>query len=312
MFDEYWVDPVALTRATVDHAVRAGARVDENTEAVTITPREGGFSVGLRRADGVVQTVSARVVVNAAGPWAEAVARAGGARVSLRLQKGSHLVYKSSEGMGRTPFPLGLLLEAVDRDRYIFILPGREKTLVGPTDLAFDGNPNGLRTGSDEIEYLLASCRLSFPDFPTRFDSTTVGARPLLGQAGPEKLLSRGFRVFDHAPVAPGMFTVAGGKMSDFRLMGQEAGDAVVRWLGCSTPSCTAAMDFDGNKVDVSNAGSPPSARRRAFWDAHPRLREWHALAFLGAEYVNQNLRRAFARPREWTAEETARHYDHY
>jgi glycerol-3-phosphate dehydrogenase len=78
MFDEYWVDPVALTRATVDHAVRAGARVDENTEAVTITPREGGFSVGLRRADGVVQTVSARVVVNAAGPWAEAVAQGGG------------------------------------------------------------------------------------------------------------------------------------------------------------------------------------------------------------------------------------------
>ncbi|MBK8872192.1 MAG: FAD-dependent oxidoreductase [Elusimicrobia bacterium] len=310
IFDEYWVDPVRLTRANMDHAIRAGARVEEHTEAVKITPINGGLSVVLRLADGVVQTVSARSVVNAAGPWADAVAQGAGARVPLRLQKGSHLAYGSLPILGRTPFPLGLLLEATDRGRYIFSLPGSEKTLVGPTDLAFDGDPTSLRTTTDEIDYLLASCRRYFPNFPTRFDSTTVGARPLLGQSGPEKLLSRGYQVFDHSPVAPGMFTVAGGKMSDFRLMGQEAADAVVRWLGCSTPSCTAAMDFDGNKVDVSDAGAPPSARRRAFWDAHPRLREWHALAFLGAEYVKQNLRRAFARPREWTAEETARHYD--
>jgi hypothetical protein len=48
MFDEYWVDPVALTRANVDHAVGPEPRGDENTEVWFITPREGGFSVGLR------------------------------------------------------------------------------------------------------------------------------------------------------------------------------------------------------------------------------------------------------------------------
>ncbi|MBK8871352.1 MAG: FAD-dependent oxidoreductase, partial [Elusimicrobia bacterium] len=211
--------------------------------------------------------------------------------------------------LGRSPFPVGLLLEAVDRDRYVFVLPGRGKTWVGPTDLAYNGDPNSLQTTTNEIEYLLASCRRYFPEFPTRYDSTTVGARPLLGQTGPEKLLSRGFRVFDHAPVAPGMFTVAGGKMSDFRLMGQEAADAAVRWMGLSVPSRTASIDLDGNNVERS-AGAPPSARERAFLDVFPRLRELHALAFLGAHYLKQSFRRVLVRPCESTLEETARHYD--
>jgi glycerol-3-phosphate dehydrogenase len=128
--------------------------------------------------------VWARVVVNAAGPWAEAVARAGGARVSFGSKKGPIWCINRRKGWGGLRFRWGLLLEAVDRDRYIFILPGREKTLVGPTDLAFDGNPNGLRTGSDEIEYLLDSCRRSFPRFPDQFDGTTVGVRPCWAKKG--------------------------------------------------------------------------------------------------------------------------------
>jgi hypothetical protein len=44
--------------------------------------------------------------------------------------------------------------------------------------------------------------------------------------------------------------------------------------------------------------------------DAHPRVREFHALAYLGAAYLKQNVRRAFVRSRGLTMEETARHYD--
>jgi glycerol-3-phosphate dehydrogenase len=98
--------------------------------------------------------------------------------------------------------------------------------------------------------------------------------------------------------------------MSDFRLMGEEAADAVVRWMGLSAPSRTARIDLDGNNVERSDRGGAPSARQRAFLDAHPRVREFHALAYLGAAYLKQNVRRAFVRPRVLTMEETARHYD--
>lgn len=311
MFDEYWVDPVDLTRAQVDHAVRAGAGVRENTEALSVTVGPSGLSVTVRCADGKCEQISARVVINAAGPWADIVAQRAGTRVPLRLQKGTHLVYRSLGVLGRTPFPVGLLLEAVDRERYVFVLPGRGKTLVGPTDVGFEGDLNMLRSTTDEIEYLLASCRPYFTDFPTRYDSTTVGARPLLGQTGSEKRLSRGFRVFDHAPVAPGMITVVGGKMSDFRLMGQEAADVAVRTLGLSASSRTGDLDVKGNRVGSAAGGAGVlSGWPRAFLDRFPRVRECHALAHLGAVYLTQNIRRAFVRPRVFTLEETVRHYN--
>ncbi|MBK8575620.1 MAG: FAD-dependent oxidoreductase [Elusimicrobia bacterium] len=198
LFDEYWVDAVQLVQANVDSALRAGAQVITKTDVIglSMSPGRGSPSRGvrLRRSDGHEETVRGSVVINAAGPWAGRVAGLAGAEVPLRLQKGSHLVYKNiPTALGVTPVRIGLLLEAVDRERYVFILPGQGKMLVGPTDIPEKDGPDHLKTTAEEIRSLLGSCRRYFPSFPDQYDATTVGARPLLGQKGPEKLLSRGF-----------------------------------------------------------------------------------------------------------------------
>lgn len=248
------------------------------------------------------------MAINAAGPWADRVAAMAGAAVSLRLQKGSHLVYTHlPSALGNEPCSVGLLLEAVDRDRYVFVLPGKGKTLVGPTDLAGDQDPDRLQTTGEEIRYLLDSCRRYFPGFPTQFDGTTVGVRPILGQRGPEKLLSRGFRVVDHGREGgpARLMTVAGGKMSDFRLMGEEAADAACRWTGTRGPSQTAAIALDGQRVSETPAGRPPSAKLKSFLDVHPRVRELHALAYLGLAFS----RHLVSTTHESTVENVLAHY---
>jgi len=305
LFDEYWVDAVQLVQAHVDSAVRLGATVRKKTEATGMTTSPTQMGVRLRSADGREETVWASVVVNAAGPWADRVAGLAQAEVSLRLQKGSHLVYETSP-IGA--LPVGLLLEAIDGDRYIFVLPGPGKTLVGPTDLRSTEGPDEIRTTTEEIRYLLHSCRRYFPHFSDAYGSTAVGVRPLLGQKGPEKLLSRGFRVMDHGREGgpDRLVTVVGGKMSDFRLMGEEAGDAACRWIGISGSSKTSVVGLDGQPVRDSVSGSPPSPRLKAFLDLHPRLREFHALSHLGWEYG----RHLFSRRHESTCDDVWAHYN--
>ena len=312
LFDEYWVDAVQLVRANVDSAIHAGASVRLNTRVVGFETATDGKSpkigVRLNGQNGREEILWGSVAINAAGPWADRVAAMAGGALSLRLQKGSHLVYNNTpSALANGPCPVGLILEAVDRDRYVFILPGKGKTLVGPTDLAGDDDPDHLKTTTDEIRYLLDSCRRYFSAFPEQCDGTTVGVRPILGQRGPEKLLSRGFRVVDHGREGgpARLVTVAGGKMSDFRLMGEEAADAACRWTGTPGASHTATMALNGDWVSGKPVGGPPSAKLKAFLDVHPRVRELHALAYLGLAFGRHLVSRTSAS----TLEDVLAHY---
>ncbi|MBK9429061.1 MAG: FAD-dependent oxidoreductase [Elusimicrobia bacterium] len=93
LFDEYWVEAADLVAANVADARRAGADAFEDTGVEAIT-RENGRVTGVRVIGGKI--IQAPVLVNAAGPWAARVAALAGAAVDLRLQKGTHLVYRGS------------------------------------------------------------------------------------------------------------------------------------------------------------------------------------------------------------------------
>jgi glycerol-3-phosphate dehydrogenase len=139
----------------------------------------------------------------------------------------------------------------------------------------------------------------------------TVAARPILGQRGPEKLLSRGFRVLDHADRgADGFFSVVGGKMSDFRLMGESAAAAVHRHLGGTDfQSLSAARDLTGVPLSSVERGGPPSPALKRFLDLHPRWREAHALVHLAGAYAVHTARRALGPAPTATLEDVLRHY---
>jgi glycerol-3-phosphate dehydrogenase len=249
------------------------------------------------------------MVINAAGPWVDRVARNAGVDVPLRLRKGVHLVYRNH--LALSPERLGLLLEAEDRERYVFVIPGADgSTLVGPTDTPTPEGPDALSASAEDKRYLLASVRAYFPDFPDSFDGVSVGARPILGQAGSEKYLSREFEIIDHGARdgVPGLVTAAGGKMSDFRLMAEAAVDATARLLGMSALSRTAHETLAGEPLDAAPDRRPPGALLKNFLRRHPRWREAHAWAYLVGGYA-RHWARKLAPANAVTAEAVWSHY---
>jgi len=286
VFDEWWVDAEKLAARTLDSARAAGAEILLRTPADALLrdgARVSGISAGGRE-------FHSRLVVNAAGPWVDKVARLAGAGLPLRLMKGTHLIWKDPKRV-----PVGLLLEAEDRERYVFVVPSPLGTWVGPTDLPGPADPDQVRTTPEETGYLIRSVRRYFADWPETPDSTIVGSRPILGQPGAEKLLSRDFEVFDHETRdgVPGFMTIGGGKMSDYRVMAEAVVDAACRKLGVAARATTQDFTLDGRPVGAIPDWTPPSRALKDFLKTRPRLREAHALAHLGAAFAAHLARRA-------------------
>jgi glycerol-3-phosphate dehydrogenase len=295
-FDEWQVDPVRLVESNLSSAERHGAAIRRDCPVESIEKAPGG-GILLK---GPNMEVAASLAVNAGGPWAGEIARLAGARVPLILRRGTHLVYE------RRLVPFGLILEAEDRRRYIFILPGPNYTLVGPTDVEHSAGPGSCAPSQEEVAYLLATARRYFKDFPERFDRVVCGLRPIVGESGgKEQFLSRGFKLYGEAEQGgPGEFlTLAGGKMSDYRLMAETAADAVTKKLGPRGPCRTALETLEGKEISASSRSAllpKPSSLLRA----HPRLRYAHSLAFLAACLMRRTAAAATRRLKHSKAEE--------
>jgi len=301
-FDEWWVDAEKLAARTLDSARAAGAEVLLGCEADAFL-RDGARVAGVRAGG---RDLRGRVTVNAAGPWVDQVACLAGARLPLRLMKGTHLIYRD-----KALTPVGLLLESEDRSRYVFVVPSPLGTWVGPTDLPGPDDPDEARATDDEIGCLTRSVRRYFPRWPQRHDATIVGSRPILGQPGAEKLLSRGFEVFDHElrDGIPGLLTIGGGKMSDYRVMAEAATDAACLKLGSSARGTTHLTTLGGKPVGEIPSWPQPSPALKRFLRARPRLRELHALAYLGAGFASHLARRAAGLCPEADETDFRRHY---
>lgn len=286
VFDEWWVDAQRLAARTLESAKAAGAEVLLHSPVDAVL-REGGRALGVRTNG---RELRAAVTVNASGPWVHKTAQMAGASLPLRLMKGTHLIWNDPKRV-----PVGLLLEAEDRRRYVFVVPSPLGTWVGPTDQPGPADPDQTRTTPDETAYLLRSVKRYFKDWPDAPDSTIVGARPILGQPGAEKLLSRDFEVFDHEARdgIAGLLTIGGGKMSDYRVMAEAAVDAACRKLGSPARGTTQTLTLDGRPVGAIPDFEPPSRALKNFLRTKPRLRELHALGHLGAAFVRHAVRRA-------------------
>jgi glycerol-3-phosphate dehydrogenase len=285
-FDEWWVNPVTLVEKNLESAARYGAEIRMGTAVSALLRAAGkvcGVAVGAKE-------FPARLVINASGPWINKVAELAGLNIPLRLRKGTHLAYRERLA------PIGLLLEGEGaRGHYIFVVCSPQGTLVGPTDLPAPEDPDLVQTTPEEIRYLLASVRLYLKDFPERYDSISIGARPILGQAGSEKLLSREYEVFDHLrrDGVEGLLTIGGGKMSDFRVMAEAVTNLSCHRLKNRTPCRTYRETLEGEAVGEIPSFPQPWKPLRRFLRHHPHLRELHALSYLGVAFLRHLSRKA-------------------
>src|SRR5205823_952545 len=174
--------------------------------------------------------LGARVVVNASGPWVDAVRAAAdvterGARI-LRRTKGIHCVLPRVTERA--------IYQSTSDDRMIFIIPWREFSLVGTTDTDFDGDLDRLHATRDEVDYLLGEARKSLPDPRVCREEvvyTYAGVRPLSYEEGTSaSKVSRAHRIVEEEG---GRFlSITGTKLTCFRSLAEELGDRVSRALG--------------------------------------------------------------------------------
>jgi glycerol-3-phosphate dehydrogenase len=259
------------TRITLENAIaaaEAGAVIVNHAEVVAFTKDASGRVSGARvvdRMNGATLrledslraglTVEARLVVNAAGPWGDAMLALAGrvGRPVLRPTKGVHVVY------GDKLVDTAMILRAKADNRVFFILPWNGLTLIGTTDTDFAGDPGKTEPEPAEIQYLLDAAAAALPALrihPDRVVSAFAGVRPLLaGSALHPSATSREHSIKEEPQ---GLLSVLGGKFTTYRAMAEQATDRIEALLGRKrTPCPTTNLPLPGAVA----APSPPPAQ---------------------------------------------------
>lgn len=231
-------DDARLTLAVLRTAAGLGALVANYVEAIGVV-REAGRVAGVHlvdRASGERLTVRARTVINAAGVWAETVARfAGPPAFRIRRAKGVHLVCSNARlGMRRA----ALVLPETDDGRIAFIVPWQGVLVVGTTDTEWDRAEDDPEITPSDVAYLL--------DHASRFLAVPIERRDLIGvYAGLRPLISGGTDSSAHLSrrhgvvrSEDGFYSIIGGKLTTFRRMAEDVLNALTgRRTGTRSPT---------------------------------------------------------------------------
>jgi len=197
-----------------------------------------------------------RVIVNASGPWADAVmARLAGGEPPRRLirSKGIHIITRPLTGQHAVTL-------AAPGGGHFFVIPWRGRSLIGTTDTLYEGDPDSFGVTERDIAEFIAVVNEGFPAARlTREDVLFFygGMRPLVdrqtdvkaGVAGDESAAtdtysaSRAAEIYDHgAHGGPqGVFSAIGGKWTTSRHLAEQIVDRTVKQLGVQPRPCMTA-----------------------------------------------------------------------
>jgi glycerol-3-phosphate dehydrogenase len=234
LYHDAQVDDARLVIEALKSARRLGAEAANHVEAIELLRAGGdGRVAGARvrdRLEGRTLVVHAAVVVNAAGPGIERV-RGLDARADveqLRPAKGVHLAIPRE----RVHAQGAVAFEASD-GRHLFLCPFDDVMMIGTTDSFTDEIDEPVVT-IEEVHYLLAAANGAFPSAGLTTNdirSVWAGVRPLVAPedaAAPPSDVSREHEVSDSPS---GLVSLAGGKLTTFRAMGELVVDRVLRRL---------------------------------------------------------------------------------
>lgn len=225
-------DDARLVVATARSAHEHGATILTYTTVTGLTRDHDRITGAVVRdvRTGREATLRASMVVNATGPWGDQIRRLEDPRAPrlLRLTKGTHAVV-SRERLGNHE---AITFASPLDGRIMFILPWGEWSYIGTTDTDTAESPDEVRASSEDVRYLLRSANSRFPNAHLSEEdvvATWAGLRPLIedGALG-AGAVSREHIVIDGPG---GMVTVAGGKLTTYRLMAAQVVDHVVKRL---------------------------------------------------------------------------------
>jgi len=273
-YSDCWVDDARLVVLNAQDAQARGADIRTRTRCASLVRHHDHWNAELIGPDGAPQSVSAKSVVNAAGPWVtEMVENAGLGKkaAGLRLVKGSHIVvarihdhdhcYIFQNGDGRIAFAIPYQ---------------QDYTLIGTTDVAYTGDPAQVKICDQEIDYLLDLVNGYLAKPLTRNDVVWdySGVRPLYDDKNDNASAVTRDYVFDldtgdtgsSAPI----LSIYGGKITTYRKLAEHAMQKLAPVLGNDAKDWTANAILPGGDMPDGDFDAF-LAKAKATYDWLPR-----------------------------------------
>ena len=252
-YSDGWVDDARLVVLNARSAAAHGATVLPRTRCSAARREAGVWRVTLKDGQGE-REVTARALINAAGPWVKQVIdnEIGiGAQGKVRLVKGSHIVVPRIHDKRHA-----YILQNPDR-RIIFLIPyEREFTLIGTTDVAVGESEQRPEISKEEIAYLCdaASRYTRRPVTPQNVVWAYSGVRPLYddGTTDPSAVTRDYHFELDagaQSAAAP-LLSIFGGKITTYRKLAEHALEKLAPWFpakrGWTHAEALPGGDFGG------------------------------------------------------------------
>jgi glycerol-3-phosphate dehydrogenase len=248
-YSDGWVNDARLVALNARDAADRGAVVRTRT-AVTAAHRENGlWSITLEdRRTRKVETVRARLLVNAAGPWVDRVLSGvvGWNDVhNVRLVQGSHIVVRK-----KFDDPRAYFFQNKD-GRIIFAIPYEDEfTLIGTTDRDYGGDPQDVKISDAEIDYLCAAASEYFADPVRREDIvwSYSAVRPLYDDgASKAQEATRDYVLkADGGGATAPLVSAFGGKITTYRRLSESMLEKIEGFLGKRGKPWTASAPLPG------------------------------------------------------------------
>jgi glycerol-3-phosphate dehydrogenase len=274
-YSDGWVNDARLVVLNARDAADRGADIRTRTKVVS-TRREGEhWLINLEdQRTGEMQEVRARLIVNAGGPWVDAVLAGAVGRNdvhNVRLVQGSHIVIRK-----KFDDPRAYFFQNKD-GRIIFAIPYEEDfTLIGTTDRDFDGDPHDVKISEAETDYLCNAASEYFAAPVRREDIvwTYSAVRPLYDDgASKAQEATRDYVLKSDTSDGAPLVNVFGGKITTYRRLAQSMLEKIEMHLGKRGAPWTAGAPLPGGDFFATGF----DAQVRKLMAAYPFLDGPHA-----------------------------------
>jgi glycerol-3-phosphate dehydrogenase len=284
-YSDCWVDDARLVILNARDAADRGAVIRTRTRVVAVKRTNNGWAVTVAdSASGERETVSGRVLINAAGPWVEEVSTellGLEPRAKVRLVQGSHVVARKLFEHDRA-----YIFQNED-GRIVFAIPFESDfTLIGTTDRDWLGDPGAVAPTREEIDYLCGSISAYFPHALRAEDLvwTYAGLRALYDDGAAEARAATRDYVFelDEQPGAAPALSIFGGKITTYRRLAESALEKLASHLpqrAGEPVGWTARTPLPGGDFEPEEAAALVDRLARAY----PFLSRFHARRLIRA-----------------------------
>lgn len=255
-YSDGWVDDARLVVLNAMEAREKGAKILTRTRCSSAQRTGTQWKVTLEdQQTGHRESVSAKALVNAAGPWVTRFfddALSTPPPKQIRLVKGSHIIVPRIHDESQA-----YILQNED-NRIVFVIPYEENfSLIGTTDVEHKGDPSTACISDEEVQYLISVVNDHFKHKIKAQDivSTYAGVRPLLDDESdsPEAVTRDYTFEVDEAPGKAPLLSIFGGKITTYRKLAEAAINGIIKHFPKAGENWTAETCLPGGDFDTQD-----------------------------------------------------------